>query len=209
MKCLFSYVIIVAFTAGGFLISSCGGNSPVRFYVLSPTKEVSRIQTEQGRPWPIVGVGPIKMPRYLDRPQIVTSSGESEIFLSENDRWAEPLTDNFTRVIAQNLYALRCAKNVVTYPWSPSISCDYVVKAEVLRMDGTLGGTASLEVWWSIADGVRKGQLVSKRSNYNEPTKGPGYAALVEAQNRALGDFSREIAEELMKLCVPSVMSRL
>ena len=116
-----------------------------------------------------------------------------------------PLTDNVARVLAQNLYALMCTKNVVAYPWSSSTPCDYVVKAEVLRMEGTPGGTASLEVSWAITDGAHKKGLVSKRSNYSEPTDGPGYAALVEAESRVLGALSREIAEALKRLGTPSL----
>ena len=52
---------------------------------------------------PVIGVGPITVPKYLDRPQIVTRSGRNQLALGEFDRWAEPLQDNVLRVLAENL----------------------------------------------------------------------------------------------------------
>ena len=90
MKRLFSYLIIASLMAGVLLSTGCEGRSRVRFYVLSPTKDVNMVQVGGDRFCPVVGVGPVRMARYLDRPEIVTSSGGSKIFLSEDDRWAEP-----------------------------------------------------------------------------------------------------------------------
>ena len=37
--------------------------------------------------------------------------------LSENDRWAEPLDENLTRVLAKNLSVLLRTDRIVVYPW--------------------------------------------------------------------------------------------
>ena len=50
-----------------------------------------------------IGIGPIRFPAYLDREQIVTRTAQNRLDISENDRWAEPLEENFTRVLSQNL----------------------------------------------------------------------------------------------------------
>ena len=38
-----------------------------------------------------IGVGPVKLPLYLDRPHIVTRTSTNEFDSSGFDRWAEPL----------------------------------------------------------------------------------------------------------------------
>ena len=47
-----------------------------------------------------IGVGPVTVPDYLDRPQIATRSSSSSLQFSEFDRWAEPLEKNLMRVLA-------------------------------------------------------------------------------------------------------------
>ncbi|MBW2209271.1 MAG: membrane integrity-associated transporter subunit PqiC [Deltaproteobacteria bacterium] len=44
-----------------------------------------------------IGVGPINMAAYLDRPQIVTRATDHKLNLSEFNRWAEPLKESVTQ----------------------------------------------------------------------------------------------------------------
>ena len=54
----------------------------------------------------LIGVGPIEIPSYLDRPQIITRMRLHELMLNEHALWAEPLDKALARVIALNLGAL-------------------------------------------------------------------------------------------------------
>ena len=38
-----------------------------------------------------VGVGPVTLPPYLDRPQLVTRAGSNRAVLADFDSWVEPL----------------------------------------------------------------------------------------------------------------------
>src|SRR3954471_156925 len=51
---------------------------------------------------PFLGIGPIKIPGYLDREQLVTRISQNRFAIAENDRWAEPLEENFARVLSEN-----------------------------------------------------------------------------------------------------------
>jgi len=55
---------------------------------------------------PRPGVGPVTLPPYLDRSQIVMSDRANELNLAEFDQWAESLQTNFTRVLGENLVAV-------------------------------------------------------------------------------------------------------
>jgi uncharacterized lipoprotein YmbA len=50
-----------------------------------------------------VGLGPIELPGYLDRQQIATRTSTNRLSYSENDRWAAPLSESFSRVLEQNI----------------------------------------------------------------------------------------------------------
>ena len=91
-------------TLGGLLLGleACT-STPSRFYVLSSLSASETIAATAATQGPVIGVGPITLPKYLDRPQIVTRAGSNQLALAEFDRWAEPLQDNVARVLAENL----------------------------------------------------------------------------------------------------------
>ena len=146
-------------------------------------------------------VGPVRIAEYLERPQIVTRVTPNEVRLAEFDQWAEPLDRNIARVLADNLSALLWKKLVVVFPWKGPVPIDYQVKVEILRLDGNLGGDATLEVQWMIfAVGKVKRFLASKKSSFSGPTDGQDYRALVSAESRNLGLLSRDIASAIKTL---------
>jgi uncharacterized lipoprotein YmbA len=120
--------------------------------------------------------------------------------LAEFDRWGEPLGDNLKRVLAKNLSILLCIKTIAFFPWRGGIPIDYRLEMEVLRLDGSLGGTVSLEAWWMVFSGDGKRMLIAKKSTFIEAVGGQDYKSLVAAQSRALGTLSREIAEVIKVL---------
>jgi uncharacterized lipoprotein YmbA len=164
----------------------------------------------QGAPSPAdqrcvaIGIGTLQLPAYLDRPQIVTRLSPNELQLAEFDQWAEPLQDNFMRVLAENLGLLLCDHAVAVFPWKGSTPVDYQIDVEVLRMDGVPGAGVSLAARWSVSGGTEREILVSRRSDVTEPTAGEGYAALVAAQSRTVAALSREIASALEALLAQS-----
>ena len=147
-----------------------------------------------------VGLGPITLPDYLDRPQIVTRSQQNRVQLAEFDRWVGPLASDFSRVLAEDLTFLLRTDRVVQYPWPASLDVTYQVLIDCFRFDGILGDRAELEVQWSVLGNKGRQVLLLKRSSVSEPAANPTYEALVAAQGRALGKLSREIALTLLDL---------
>ncbi|MGK0172668.1 MAG: putative lipoprotein YmbA, partial [Gammaproteobacteria bacterium] len=104
--------LVVAVVAG--FLASCANTTPSRYYILAPViQPVSPVQLVQHAQGPLVRVGPISVPPYLDRPNIVTRRGANGIELAQLDSWAEPLKDNITRVLVDNLSALSPGRRIV------------------------------------------------------------------------------------------------
>ena len=114
----------------------CADTRPSRFYLLSALSPTQSAREEQGVS---IGIGPIAFPTYLDRPQIVTRGGQNRIYFGEFDRWAEPLEENFARVLAKNLGELMATDNVFQHPWKRSAGIDFLVLVTVNRFDATVG----------------------------------------------------------------------
>jgi uncharacterized lipoprotein YmbA len=144
----------------------------------------------------IIGVGPVELPEHLERPQIVTRIGSNELYLSEFNRWAEPLEENFSNVLAGNLSLLLSTDKVLVYPWIGNLEVKRQVRVNIRQFDGLSGGKVLLKVLWGIKDEDGKFLFPIKKSSFSTPA-GKGYPEMVEAMNRVLGDFSREVAKEI------------
>jgi uncharacterized lipoprotein YmbA len=193
--------ITVPLTALFILLVGCSSSSPTRFYILhswTDSTSMKQSQPSRGDRCVSIAVGPVTIAEYLERPQIVTRFGPNEIRLAEFDQWAEPLDQNIARVLADNLSALLCTKIVVVFPLKGPVPIDYQVKVEILRLDGNLGGDATLEVQWMIfAHREERRLLASKKLSFSGPTDSQDYQALVSAQSRNLGLLSSDIASAI------------
>jgi hypothetical protein len=159
---------------------------PSAFFLLSATAVPGG-----GAPVPgVVGLGPITMPGYLDRPQIVVRLGENEVALAETDRWAEPLRDNLARTLEENLSSLLPEATIVHHPWYEAP--DVAVGLDLRRFEAVATGAVVLDATWWI---TRDGDLVERRATtIEEAAAADGRAASVAAQSRALAELSREVA---------------
>ena len=111
----------------------CGTSQPSHFYLLralSPASVSGLSETKQ--PGLSLGLGPVSFPKYLDRPQIVTKASAHEVELAEFHKWAEPLSENTSHVLAENLAALLSTDRIVQYPWKRSEHPDYQLSLEAV-----------------------------------------------------------------------------
>jgi len=177
------------------VMSGCASTEPSRFYILTPISgsDLKGLSGTMARDVSI-SIGPISIPDYLDRQQIVTVRNGNEIQMAEFDRWAGSLKDSFSRVLSENLSNLLSTDRVFLLPAHRLIPIDYHIGVEVIQFDGELGGNAFLVARWGIFGGKDKKMLVTKKSSFTEPTGARGYEALVAAQSRTIGDLSREMA---------------
>jgi uncharacterized lipoprotein YmbA len=144
----------------------------------------------------VLALGPVNLPAYLDRPQIVTRTPGAEVKLSEFDRWAEPLGDNLAAVLADNLSGLIPTERLHSYPGRLPPDLGVRLAVDVLRFDGSPGGEVVLDARWRLLD-PDDAPLKTERSRLTQPVSGTEYEQLVDAMSRALGALSREIAQEI------------
>jgi uncharacterized lipoprotein YmbA len=170
---------------------------PSRFFALASLPRTGqRAQDAAGTNAFALGIGPIKFPGYLDRQQFVTRVSQNRFAVAENDRWAEPLEENFSRVLSQNLSILLQTDRMIAYPWERSQQPTYQVQVEVLRFE--LNAEQVVELWarWSIMDSAKK--TISLRESYlTQPARDKSTEASVAALSETVADLSREIADAI------------
>ena len=197
-KTMSRIISLIRAVAPGLLLMTfmaCASNAPSRFYVLSSltgTGEETEMAGDERNL--TIGIGPVELPAYLDRQQVVTRVSANELHLAGFDEWAEPLGDNFTRVLIENLSVLLSKDLFTIFPFRGPEPIDYQVEVEVSRFDGRRGGDAALMTRWSIFGEDDKKLLLTRKSSFKEATGASGYEALVAAQSRTVQALALEIA---------------
>lgn len=178
------------------LLGGCASSPSAHFYVLTPVAQ----STHTAGPALILGVGPVRLPAYLDQPQMVRWVTANRVEIEELERWGAPLQQEVMRVLAQNLTELLGTGRVVTYPWEGAIPLDLQVTLEMRRFDPTADGDVQLEAVWSVLTGDGHKLLSMQRSSIAATAPGGSFDAIVQAQSQALGELSKAIARELVRL---------
>lgn len=173
-----------------------------KFYVLTPTADppsaLASVQSSAGNF--TLGLGPVKLPPYLDRPEVVTRTAPNQLDLSKTDRWGESLQNNFTSVLSRDLAAQIGTQQIVLFPWYNTTHVDLVVQVEVYRFETDSQGIAQLSAKWTALDSTGKNILYVAESNLTQPSKPGDRADAAAALSRTVADMSREIANMLQQL---------
>jgi uncharacterized lipoprotein YmbA len=142
-----------------------------------------------------LGIGPVRLPGYLDRQEIMTRVAPNRFDPLEYDRWAEPLDENFTRVLTQNLSVLLRTDRIVAFPWQPRDRPRYRIEVHVLRFESNSAREAELSARWAIVDVTGTQEPRFKESHLTRPVKESSIDASILALSETVADLSREIAK--------------
>jgi len=195
---IFSLKTVLLLVFAVLLLHGCGTSRPTKYYLLSPVSVVG--QTHPLEQNLVVGVGPIILPEYLDRRQIVTRSKANELDVAVYHQWGEPLVQNFSRVIRENLAVMVPTDRIVMLPIKRSIrkalSLDYQVTMSISQFERDTNGEVVLNARWGLLTDEKE-ELILRRSIYKEMPESNDYGDLAAAQSRVLIQLSREIAETI------------
>ncbi|MGE9296883.1 MAG: PqiC family protein [Puniceicoccales bacterium] len=189
---------------GFALLSGCSvgkQSTPSRFYVLSALPQTTQpLPQAQDNP-PNVGVAQIRIPSFIDRPQITYRLGVNEIRFSEFNRWGEPISDGITRVVRQNLTELLGAGRVAAFPWMQPYPRNLTLEAVVTDFAAGTDGVAELSVIYRIADDRNKETLLVREAVFVDSAGGNlDDSKAVAALSDTLAQFARAAAEDLLKI---------
>ena len=178
-----------------------GPSGPTNFYMLSPlspSQAGTAAASAEGRIR--IGLVTVVVPEYLNRNEIVVNLDNTIYRLAEFNQWAEPLNDNLTRVLEENLTNLLRGDLIDVFLASDSsIPADYRLEVDVLRLDGNLGGQVALISQWALLETEDGGLILMRRSEYQELAADQTVKELVLAQSRMIENLSRDIAAVIKK----------
>ena len=179
------------------LVAACsfgGKTKSSQYYVLDAKVEKSDSDKLSNI---ALGVGPISIPGYIDRPQIVTKTDTPKIQIQECARWAEPMDEMFTRALTQNIQILTKSQQIYSHPWSNASEFKYRLQAKVIKFENNLDGDALLIVHWALIGDTNSSEAMVKNTRYDVLSKGTDVSSNVNALNEAVAQFANDIVKTL------------
>ena len=168
-------------------LAACASSPPSRFYTLSgaptpsaPTSSLSIV------------VGPVTIPAVVDRPEIVVTVADNEVWLDEFNRWASPLAEAIAIAAAEDLGAALSTARATPIVQSAA-DADYRVSVEVQRFQSAPGSYALLDAVFTVRRTV-DGRSTTGRTTARETPADKSYEALAAAHSRAVARLAADIA---------------
>ena len=182
-------------------LTACGTSPPARFYTLSPISvPISSEKTILHDKNKVIAIGPIEIPEYLDRIEIVTRANGYQLMISEFDLWGGSIKTDISRVLVENIATLLGIDNLAVIVWKTTMSESYRVPVIISQFDGIPGGSLSLKAQWAVLDKDGITYLSFREMTVVKPIKGVGYNSVVASMSDALGDLSKAIAENIKSI---------
>ena len=179
------------------MISACGSSPPARYFALNPIDAEYRQDPDDAV---ILGLGPLRIPDYLNRSQIVTRDVEAEMQVDEFSRWTEPLSIALPRIVATDIDNLLDQVVVIMFPYDAQVRSyvSYRLVGDINRFEADQSGLTLLDVQWGIVDADGKMVVPVRRNRYQaQAVPGDGLNNVVSAMNDALSQFSRDVASKI------------
>ena len=194
------------------LATACVGTSPKEnFYTLnSQNYELNQVDKKRetivkSLPDVYIDIVAVTIIELVDRPQLVIKLSPNQVQILEQQRWAQPLKNEIGRVVAKNLSTLLNTHYVTNYPTS-SVNTKlaanlttYKVQLNVQQFESNLGSNATVTINYSVRK-LTNNQIYSDTITNTQKITGKNYSDLVEAQSKALGTISHEIAQAIANM---------
>ncbi len=198
-----NFFVVMSGVFLGLILNGCISvqNSPTpRFYLLGGTDADQGSKKLDITPGVLIGVGPVKVPEYQERPQIVTRDKNHMLKFAQFDRWAETLDLGFTRLIGEGLAVKLPEAKFTLYPWNSNLAVKYQVVVEIVQLDSQLDKDLFLVAQWLVIDVQNSKTIIIKRSEFRQAIIPQDYSGLVKTLNTVSSALSSQIAQALSML---------
>jgi uncharacterized lipoprotein YmbA len=175
---------------GTLSLAGCAASVEPRLHSLAPSLVAA------GSPVALtVGLEPVDVAAVVARRELVLRPNPTEVMLTADDIWAEPVDTMLQRVLAEDLARGLGLPQVVRLPTRVPTPLDRLVEVQVLDLDGRDGQTARLTAIWRVFAGRPPRAVREGRTEVSEPyAPADDRGALVLALNRAVARLAADVA---------------
>ncbi len=191
-----------------FSLSACEGiggpSTPTEFYRLTSVDLSGKSYSSELGADLSIGIGPITIPGYANRPQIVSAGAGGRLIVEDFHHWAEPIQDNIERLLVADIASMLSARQVFHYPTnftptSESLQIEVVI-SEMLRM---ADGKVQLSASWNIKKLVDNRLVRRDAVKYISNSSAASFEQYSEILSGLLGQLSIDMLKSISQTTKP------
>jgi uncharacterized lipoprotein YmbA len=186
------------------VVSGCAGPSqPTRFYRLDGAVISEQMIDLKPQPGLVrIGIAPVEVAGYLDRPQMIERQTTHRLELYEFDQWAGSLQENLLSLLSDQLQQQLRKMQVIAYPWPSRMVPDYELNLSISRFE-RVKRQIVLQGRWSLTQRTSGQIVMMQQIRLKEPFSGSGIEASIRAASQAVKRLSEHMASEIHKYETP------
>jgi uncharacterized protein len=182
------------------LFTYCSSSPPIHKYVLTPSIENNAVTNSSNSGKEItLAIGSVEFAEYLMRPEMINFIRSNELSIDQFNRWAEPLDENFKRVLIENLSNLIPTDKIYFFPIQKENPNRFLVSISVNEFGMRTDSSVVLDARWNVSKKFKKDYLMTRKSFYSEKASGFSIERRVALLSELIGKLSRDIANEIKK----------
>lgn len=177
-------------TISALLLSACAGQ-PMHYYSLQDGSPQNHVIDTSADTVQRVGIGPITLPKLLNRPQIVTRLSQSEVVFAEQHQWGGRLQEEVTQYLTTQLQNDHPQQWVYPYPSDARPLPTYQWALDIQQLDGSLGGTVQLQATCRFIEKSSQKTRFERQVTETEKTTDNSMSAYIDAQRKLLSKLAQ------------------
>ena len=165
-----------------------------RLYVLAD--QASNLAETSGSRATVL-LGPVSIPREVDRPQIVLRSGSNELIALEQERWAAPLKDAVPKMFAAELNRQLPDLRFVPIASAAVVLPQGSLALDIVRLDVSWTRGATIDAHWVYRSSKPQSALIEGDAGAQASIPERSIDALVDSLRVASARVAQQIAAQI------------
>jgi len=183
-------VFITLFLVGSLLIG-CQQSPRKQYYLLSAAPATNNAAEITHT----LGLGPIEVADYLRSSQIIINSNTSQLKITDNAYWGEPLQKGIARVLAVNLMHHQSNAVIETFPWRSDSTPKFSLRLNIYDLQ-LINGEAHVNASWKLVNNESKAVLTQQHFVRNKPS-GDSPTQIATTYSELLAELAEEMNKAL------------
>ncbi len=185
------------------LLMSCGA-AVTQYYVLNTISASKPSNSDKSQnSVQQIAIRQLEIPRYLDRPRMVSRDAKNHLRISETHQWGGRLRDDLARTLSDNLADRLDSVSVFTAPFPGSMHADVSFLIDIRQFERVADGHIHFNVRWHIQRAGADTLSYFDAMESQAEVKSGDYAGVAAAMSQLLARLADKMAMVIVNLPVP------
>lgn len=177
-------------------MSACQQSPQKNFYLLTSLIPLAEKKHDSSNR--LIGLGPIELADYLNRPNMVRMHSDNRLNLNTNDFWAEPLDKGIVRVLSLNLGNLDTARLMQPFPWRSDRIPAYSLRVTINELVQSDRQT-KINATWELVHAADKNIIERQHFIRTVDTENNSHA-MAQSYSELLAELAEEMHKGLLRV---------